>query len=347
MDLTLVTGLPGSGKTLNTIKDVEQRRLDENRQVYYYNIEGLKLDWIEMQPIEALADNPEAITPHSWFNAPKGAIIVIDECQFFYPASLRTNPDYISKLSMYRHEGYSIYLITQSPKSISMFIRDLAQPHIHYRRLWGRDTVLKYVNESCVDNTRSKQIAVNAMISRVRLDKAMFDKYTSSVQHNKNKRINKKLLAFIILPIFVLPLSLYFAVTSFANFDKDKENKTETTQSASSTLQSASQSITPQMPAQTSFDPVTAYKPRIDGMPETSPAYDNLRQAVDFPRAQCVYNHKTRHCSCYTQQATLMIGYPPKVCIYNAKYGYFDPTRAPKNTNPQPTNKPLDKSVSY
>ena len=38
MDLNLVTGKPGASKTLNTIKDVEKRRIEEARPVYYHGI---------------------------------------------------------------------------------------------------------------------------------------------------------------------------------------------------------------------------------------------------------------------------------------------------------------------
>ncbi|WP_298079079.1 hypothetical protein [uncultured Cardiobacterium sp.] len=61
-------------------------------------------------------------------------------------------------------------------------------------------------------------------------------------------------------------------------------------------------------------------------MPETAPAYDELRKPKDFPRAQCM-NSKKRGCRCYTQQGSLMRDYPREVCLARVRDGYFDPTR--------------------
>lgn len=73
------------------------------------------------------------------------------------------------------------------------------------------------------------------------------------------------------------------------------------------------------------FDPVADYQPRIAGMPETAPAYDELRKPVDFPRPQCVAKANT--CNCYSQQATLLQDYPQELCFTFVKQGYFDATK--------------------
>ena len=49
------------------------------------------------------------------------------------------------------------------------------------------------------------------------------------------------------------------------------------------------------------FDPTVAYVPRIEAMPETAPAYDELRKPQDFPRPQCMASKK-RGCQCFSQQ---------------------------------------------
>jgi len=73
------------------------------------------------------------------------------------------------------------------------------------------------------------------------------------------------------------------------------------------------------------FDPTVAYAPRIEGMPETAPAYDELRRPQDFPRPSCL--RRKKRCECYSQQGTLMRDYPRELCLANVKHGYFDPTR--------------------
>jgi zonular occludens toxin len=73
-----------------------------------------------------------------------------------------------------------------------------------------------------------------------------------------------------------------------------------------------------------------AYIPRIEAMPETAPAYDDLRKPKDFPRAQCMHSAK-RGCQCYTQQGSLMRDYPRELCMARVSDGYFDPTRTPSS----------------
>lgn len=53
MAITLVTGTPGAGKTLNTIEMVHKRAEKEARAVYYANIDGISFDgWHKMDDIE-------------------------------------------------------------------------------------------------------------------------------------------------------------------------------------------------------------------------------------------------------------------------------------------------------
>ena len=87
------------------------------------------------------------------------------------------------------------------------------------------------------------------------------------------------------------------------------------------------------------FNPVLAYVPRVEAMPETAPAYDELRKPQDFPRPQCMASKK-RGCQCYSQQGTLLRDYPRGLCRAYVKEGYFDPTRQPRRpTEPQPKAK--------
>jgi len=48
--ITLITGLPGNGKTLYTISFVKALAEKENRPVFYSGITDLALDWTEIEP---------------------------------------------------------------------------------------------------------------------------------------------------------------------------------------------------------------------------------------------------------------------------------------------------------
>lgn len=99
----LHTGLPGHGKTLNTIKEVDAISADSGRPVYYNNITDLdasklKGEWYHFED------------PLKWFELPESCIIVIDECQhFFQPRDVRKErPDYIAHFQTHRHRGYDV-----------------------------------------------------------------------------------------------------------------------------------------------------------------------------------------------------------------------------------------------
>ena len=77
--------------------------------------------------------------------------------------------------------------------------------------------------------------------------------------------------------------------------------------------------------------------PRVAGLPETAPKYDELRKPVRVPvPAMCVQigdarESKQVQCKCYSQQATLMDGVPFNMCVEFARHGRFmdfdpDPT---------------------
>ena len=68
------------------------------------------------------------------------------------------------------------------------------------------------------------------------------------------------------------------------------------------------------------------FLPRLKGVPQTAPAYDHLRSAVTKPRPMCLMT--VNRCLCYTQQGTLMVGYPTDLCRDHVINGVFDPTKA-------------------
>jgi len=225
MALYLITGTPGAGKTLNTLRMVHKRAEEEDRTVFYYGIDLIrdnpaKIDfsrWIEMQGIEH-AGEPGAITPHSWQQAPDGAIILIDECHFYFPpASPNARlPDFIMDFAIHRHRGFDIYLITQGPARVNSALKDWVSPHIHFRKIWGR-VVRSYENEVCVNEIRNVRAVSEAAIKRrVPEDKRWFGAYVSASVHTKNKRTPVKLLFMALFPLFVvLPLCIWYLLYYF------------------------------------------------------------------------------------------------------------------------------------
>lgn len=339
MAIYLVTGTPGAGKTLNTIEAVHKRALKESRAVYYANIKGITFDnWHEMEDHRQEGVNLDtAITPHSWYNAPDGSILLIDECQDFYPSTSanKAQPDYIMKMATHRHRGYDIYLITQGPNLINSKIKDWVTPHIHYRRLWGGNKTYRYINEQVINNIRDvRAVAEAAIRQKVKLNKQYFDAYTSSVMHTQNRRYNWRIIAIMAFSLLAVPLGVYYVYYGMQSFDGPPpepelryEYKQGPIQPQYNQPQPASLGDRLIPSGTDGFDPLIMYNPRIAAMPETAPAYDDLRKPQTWPKPQCLISKAKDTCACYTQQATILHDYPDALCREYATHGYFDPTR--------------------
>ena len=341
MAIHLVTGTPGAGKTLNTVQQVHEQARTEGRRVYFANIEGMYEkdgltfeNWQKMpNPADEGVDLGKDITPHSWWNAPDGAILFIDECQDYYPrvsANVK-QPDYIMRYAKHRHQGFDVYLFTQSPNLINPTPKSWVNPHIHYRRIFYGKTTYRYVNEEIIGNPeKTGTLARAAVKKRIKPNAKYYGTYKSAAVHTDNKRSNPMLRFLLTAPLVVIPLSLWFVRDYFEESKKGAQPAAVAQQvpMGGNGMMRGIGGVGGAMDSE-KFDPVIACQPRIEAMPETAPAYDELRKAQDFPRPQCMQNKK-RGCRCYSQQGTLLKDYPKDLCRTYVKEGYFDPTRRPR-----------------
>lgn len=355
MALHLITGVPGAGKTLNTLIAVHKMAKEQGRVVYYRGIKllrdnsvGINFDnWIEMRhPSEDGVDLNRDITPWTWQNAPDGSIIFVDEAHHFYPATSPTarQPPYIMDMSEHRHRGFDIFLITQGPDLINGTIKNWVAEHTHYRNLFGGLLRRAYINEKTVNNIRNtRELAREATKKRYKLDERWYDAYVSASVHRKKKRFPT---AYVTMLLFGFALLLGGGLWGYHYFQTQRQGIIQQHQPAyqhgeypqgplkGNVNPSLSGVQDVSMPSPDAFNPLTAYQPRIEAMPETAPAYDDLRKPQTWPKPQCLINRAKDQCSCYTQQATVMQDYPDELCRSYATRGYFDPTR--KDREPPP-----------
>ena len=126
--ITLITGLPGAGKTLYALTWLMERAAKEGRQVYYSGITDLRVPgWIE------LADSEK------WPTIPSGSILVVDEAQRIFRPRMHGKevPAFVAALETHRHLGIDLVFLTQHPMLIESNVRRLCGQHFHIIRKFG------------------------------------------------------------------------------------------------------------------------------------------------------------------------------------------------------------------
>ncbi|MFK7087392.1 zonular occludens toxin domain-containing protein [Chromobacterium violaceum] len=328
----LVTAVPGSGKSLYTLNWLRKKSDDESRQVYYHNIPLSPLGKETLQWIEI----PD---PREWMSLPPGAIFVIDECQFTFPVrkSAATTPDYVEKFSTHRHLGIDIVLITQHPNLLDSFIRRLVGTHIHLMRQFGaeRSTVLTW-QEGCQENPNSKSAQKSCLDRRTFVfPKEVYSWYKSAETHTHKFQMPLRLKQMIIGLILVVCLVTFCIWYLYHNFyakpkeDAEKANKAVASQPATQTAQPSNMnrvnngSTDRKGRVKTAESFLTDYQPRVEGRPESAPAYDDLTEPRTFPKVSACMATANK-CSCYNQQGNL-IEMDDYRCRFYVTRGWFDP----------------------
>jgi zona occludens toxin len=299
--ITLTTGLPGGGKSLYTICYIKRLSEKESRPVFYHGIKDLALPWIQLED------------PAKWYECPDGAIIVIDECQStFRPrANGSTVPRHVAELETHRHKGHDLFFITQHPMLLDPNVRRLVGKHFHVVRNFGfnKATVHEWnqLKES-PDKTRSDSIRHDFIYP-----KEAFGYYKSAEVHTVKGKLPARIYMLLVIPFLVA--GLVWAAFSVLSRSKDAEGH-----EGHLDPKNIQPAIYRGKEAQKT-DYIEARMPRISGMPQTSPVYDDLTRPVEVPYpAACVLIRNT--CTCYTQQAT-KLETDEVICRQIVANGYF------------------------
>lgn len=313
----LITGVPGSGKTLYAVSTLVQKLLAEKvpqkdgsmleRRLVVDGIRDLVIPhemMAERPELEAMplkgqtVENPPGNGLWNWYEWCKpGDIICVDEVQRFWrPRGMGTKPPpEIQMLETHRHLGVDFVLITQNPMLIDQNVRRLVGRHQNIRRLLGMARAIIYDWDSCAaDVTRTK----TATSSLWNYPKSAYKLYASSVLHLKQKQ---KIPLWLAVPVLAVAAGLFVMPMAFGTLSGAMTGKGVTRSQPSDKKEI---SLLPDVTAGVSLPSAAASAP--------SPAASSAVAEVVKPLyAGCIASKSK--CSCYDQQA-IRVEVEPSVC---------------------------------
>lgn len=313
----LLTGGNGSGKTLLTLRDVREKSIKENRPVYHNG----RFEIVEGGPL----DTWKKIDFKDWQSVPDGAIFVMDECHNDLPKGGKGEPPaYIAALAEHRRRGFDFYLITQHPMNIDPFVRRLiASPgwHRHLKRASGAQLVAVLEWPAVNDQPQRNGSGASAAVSMVPYPKEVYTWYRSTTLDTAKTKIpfQVKVLAACLL---LVPLLGYFGWQSMQKFAGSKKpDVAAITPGAPGAVTAAPPGQMADKPVMTTTQLLASYTPRIPGLPQTAPRYDEVTKPTIAPvPAACV--SMGNRCDCFTQQGT-KLQTPADLCKQIVAGGFF------------------------
>lgn len=269
--ITLITAVPGSGKTLFTIGRI-LKALDEGRAVYA-RIDGLLID--KVKP-----------APDDWRDTPEGSLVIYDEAQEIFPSNARPGPvtdERLTSMEVHRHTGHDLVFITQSPSFLHHHIRKLTGEHIHLYRPNGMTGANVYTWGFAVSDPNDRREQERADHYLWKFPKEHYKLYKSATIHTHKFRIPRKitfLLALILLGAGGVAYSLADGFKSMQPLEADSS-------AAAEGAGSAAPAPLPQSTFQWTQTPPV--KP-VSGCIESKRGcfcYDTSMTPLDLPLQQC------------------------------------------------------------
>lgn len=268
--ITLITAVPGSGKTLYSIGLIEAA-LSEGRPVFT-NISGLVKDKFS---------NPHLLSdaPDDWRDTPEGSLVVYDEAQqaHLYPSNAQRGPvtdERLTAMETHRHTGHDLVFITQAPTFVHHHIRKLVGLHVHLYRSRGIQAASKYEWSHVCDSPNDRKEQQRADFVLWKFPKEHFSFYTSAVMHTHKFKMPRKIAILLVFVVIALCFVGYNLVSNggLASIPSDDP--------IGSAMLPAASSDKP-LP----FPPSTAYQ------------WSSAPPAV--PVSGCVANRSTNRCQCF------------------------------------------------
>ena len=311
MAMTLVTGLPGSGKTLYTLARWKPFAEKEGRPVFHNNIPDLRIPGWQVWEVE------------KWEELPAGAILIIDEAQFAFQVKGRgQTPEWVQKLATHRHRGIDIVFITQHPMLLDVFVRKLCDRHFHVMRKFGLRwaTIHEFATGVNENPARSRAGSIR---HDFRYPAEVYGWYKSSELHTMKARIPMRVWIGLAVPFIVLALA--YVAFKRVNPDAMRQQAEHAVEASGGTVRNGPGLVGAGRARgdgpMSVEEYAKAYTARVPGLAHTAPIYDDVTKPVEAPYpAACVSMKGT--CRCYSQQAT-KLAVAADVCEQIVAGGYF------------------------
>lgn len=296
--LGLVTGVPGSGKTLYVVKLIMDY-VKANEKAEKHNRKVDETGEGKHRPIRAIYSDINGLnipgvlpSPDDWRDTPNHSVVVYDECQEKFPPDGKgrsSRPD-IAQMEKHRHSGHDLILITQHPQLLHSHIRRLVGNHYHVERIMGSNSA-KIFNNQRVLKVDSKG-DLNGSDSWVwGYDKKLFDLYQSATDHTHKFKLPNKvkwMIGFVLLFLF----GVSFAVPPALKFFTGGATKEVISQ--------------PEKPKSIPVDQVSQYVPdRPAPEPPKSVQVKKVVASVEpevVEYAGCAHIPSKKLCKCYTSE---------------------------------------------
>lgn len=221
--ITLITAVPGSGKTLFSISLIDSA--NKERRSVYTNIEGLD---------KSKFDFPDLIydAPADWRETPDGSLVIYDECQqsHLYPATAQrglVNDERLTAMETHRHSGHDLVFITQAPTFVHHHVRKLVGEHFHFYRAHGVSGAMRYKWSHACDSPNDRQEQQRADSVMWRFPKKYFSYYQSATVHTHKFKIPVKLF-FYFVPVLLILIPAISYISSNNLFSSSKPPQADT-----------------------------------------------------------------------------------------------------------------------
>lgn len=295
--ITLLTALPGSGKTLRIVTWLKVES-EKGSAVYVADdsdgnrgIKGLKIPHIRF---------PD---PREWTDIPAGSVLVVDEAQDWFRARRSGDPPkYLTDMERIRHRGVRLLLATQQPNYLDAHLRGLVGCHEHMVREEGKEEAKIYRHNEIMDDVRSQRARSRYDSETWKYPKDNFKLYKSAEVHTVKKVTKARTKRGLMMAVGAVVLAavgvLYLRGVFFGS---------EGEAQASGGAGSAGPAVVERRKGPDAVPADAAawaarLEPRIPQIPMSAPIFDG-REIVASPRIACAIG-ESMGCVCLTEQGT-------------------------------------------